>query len=87
MRFLIDENVIPVVVSLLRKEGYDVKDIKEEKLYGLKDSELFRIAIKEKRTVITHDKDFTNIVLKESLPARKTPLCGLFRSPTVTLLN
>ena len=58
MKFLTDENVDVRVVSGLKKAGYDVKDIKKEGMQGAKDKDILALAIKEKRILITHDKDF-----------------------------
>lgn len=40
IRFLTDENISSSLVKSLRKNGFDVKDIKEEKLYGISDKEV-----------------------------------------------
>jgi predicted nuclease of predicted toxin-antitoxin system len=58
MKFLTDENIAGSVVRFLRKEGFDVKDIKEEKLHGSSDKKLIDIAHAEERIIITRDKDF-----------------------------
>ncbi|MEK6886892.1 MAG: DUF5615 family PIN-like protein [Nanoarchaeota archaeon] len=63
MKFLTDENVAKSVVSKLRYLGFDVKDIKEERMQGTPDSEIISVASSEDRIVITHDKDFENIAL------------------------
>ena len=39
-RFLTDENIAKSLVRKLRDEGHDVKDIKEEKLFGTSDKEI-----------------------------------------------
>lgn len=62
MRFLTDENVATSVVSALRRNDYDVKDIKEEGLFGLSDAKVLELANKEDRIIITHDKDFSNLL-------------------------
>ena len=62
IRFLADENIATSLVKSLRKNGFDVKDIKEEKLYGIADKEALEIAKKEDRIVITRDKDFANLL-------------------------
>lgn len=62
LRFLADENISSSLVRVLRKNDYDVKDIKEEKLFGIEDKEVLELAFKENRTVITHDKDFANLL-------------------------
>ncbi len=61
MRFLTDENIAASVVQALKKEGFDVKDVKEQNLQGSSDKELIRIADKENRIIITHDKDFVSL--------------------------
>ena len=68
MKFLTDENISTFTVSFLRNLGHEVKDIKEEKLYGIDDVEVFALAQKENRILITLDKDFGKIVY---LPPQK----------------
>ena len=62
LKFLTDENISPSLVKILRNKKYDVKDIKEEKLFGINDTEILKLAYKENRVVITHDKDFANLL-------------------------
>lgn len=61
VKILTDENVSPKIVKVMRTQGYDVKDIKEEKLFGVSDHQVLILANKEKRTIITYDKDFANL--------------------------
>ena len=61
-RFLTDENIDPLVVAWLRQTGFDVKDIKEEKLSGLTDKNILDVATTETRVILTHDSDFGKIV-------------------------
>ena len=61
LRFLTDENIAKSLVKALRNKGHDVKDIKEEKLFGTPDKEIVNISVKEDRIILTHDKDFANI--------------------------
>jgi len=62
MKFLTDENIAASVVHALRDAGFDVKDVKEEQLYGVSDKEVLQLASREDRVIITHDKDFANIL-------------------------
>lgn len=62
IRFLTDENISPQVISALRVKGYDVKDIKEEKAFGISDEEVIKFARKEERVILTCDKDFANLI-------------------------
>ena len=61
-RFLADENISKRFVDFLRKEGYNVKDVKEKGLFGLEDTEILKLADKDKRIILTHDKDFGGIL-------------------------
>ncbi len=61
-RFLTDENIAKSLVRALREKGHDVKDIKEEKLFGTPDKEIFNLAKTEDRIILTHDKDFNNLL-------------------------
>src|SRR3989344_7186055 len=62
MKFLTDENIAVSVVGFLRQKGFEVKDLKEEELFGLSDKMIFGMARRESRIVLTHDKDFVEIV-------------------------
>ena len=67
MKFLADENLPRSILRFLRGQGFDVKDIQEENLRGIEDQTIWRLAQKEKRTILTYDKDF--LILKDK---RKT---------------
>ncbi len=62
MKFLTDENIAKSVVNSLRKAGFNVKDIKEENFQGTSDKDILNLADNENRVIITHDKDFGNIL-------------------------
>ncbi len=62
IKFLTDENISKSLVRALRKSGYDIKDIKEEKLFGISDIEVINTAKEENRVILTHDKHFGNLV-------------------------
>ncbi len=61
IKFLLDENIAISVLKYLRKEGYEVRDLKEEKLFGIDDIEIIKMAYREERIIITHDKDFIEL--------------------------
>ena len=67
MRFIADENIPNALILAIRRKGYSIKDLKEEKLTGISDQELLAIADKEKRIIITFDKDFTNLPQKSRI--------------------
>lgn len=66
--FLADENVAPRVVHALRDHGYDVADVKERGLSGLTDQQVLQLAGRERRVVVTHDRDFAHALFRP--PAR-----------------
>lgn len=62
IKFLADENIAPRVVEALREEKFDVLSVYEENLSGASDEEILRLSQKENRTILTHDKDFGNLI-------------------------
>lgn len=49
---LTDENVPNGTVELLRQLGHDVLDIKEQRLYGLPDAQVFQLAVETRRLLL-----------------------------------
>lgn len=60
MRFLADVNIPQSVINALSQSGHDVKDSKKDYLQS-PDTDLIRIAQKEKRIILTRDKDFISL--------------------------
>ena len=57
LKFIADVNVEKAVVDFLRAEGYDVKWIADFDC-TMRDENLLKLANKERRILITNDKDF-----------------------------
>lgn len=76
IKFLADENIAESLVGALRKKGYDVKDIKEENLFGISDREVIDKAKEDDRVVLPHDKDFGNLL---NFPLQSHPGVVLIR--------
>src|SRR5437773_9475836 len=57
-RFLLDENIDPAVTTLIRDSGFNVLHVEEAGLRGQPDENVFALAAKEDRLLITHDSDF-----------------------------
>jgi hypothetical protein len=68
-KILVDESVEFDLVRFLRKEGFDTKSASE--IYtSFEDREILKIAKKEKRILVTDDKDFGNLIFLQKLPHR-----------------
>lgn len=65
MKFLIDEDLSPKLVRLFQKLGYSSIHIREIKL-SLGDSQILEIAVDQDYIVVTADKDFGELVFKDS---------------------
>jgi predicted nuclease of predicted toxin-antitoxin system len=61
MRFLVDESCDFALVHALRTNGYDVLAVSEI-IPRAEDSEVIRLAVREKRILLTEDKDFGRLV-------------------------
>jgi predicted nuclease of predicted toxin-antitoxin system len=81
LRFLADENFPGDAVKVLTRMGFDVAWILKD-ASGSSDEEVLKRATKEKRILITFDKDFGELAFKRGLPAS----CGiiLFRIPLLS---
>ena len=62
MKLLADECLYLVTTMFLRKHGYDVLTMQETGFIGVKNGEVAELANKEKRTLITRDMHFCNIL-------------------------
>ena len=58
MKFLADEDFPKPLVNIIRKSGHSVKTIQQKNLQGSSDETVAGIALKEKRILLTFDKDF-----------------------------
>lgn len=62
MEFLADENIAPRAIEALRKEGFTIHTISEQRLISASDEKIIVVAQKNKWIIITHDKDFGNLL-------------------------
>ena len=58
MKFLADEDFPKPLVVNIRDAGYSVKTIQQKNLQGSSDKLVANLALKEKRIILTFDKDF-----------------------------
>ena len=66
MRFLADENVSRLVIERLRNSGHDVVSISETRS-GASDEDILRAADADGRILITEDRDFGAMVIRQRL--------------------
>ena len=67
MDFVANENVPRVVVGALRQDGHDVSWVRTE-APGATDLEVLAIAARDKRILLTFDKDFGELAFRAHLP-------------------
>ena len=67
MRFLADENIASIVVARLRTAGHDVVAIAETAA-GASDDQVLAIAVADQRILITEDRDFGELVVRQRMP-------------------
>ena len=63
MRWLADECVAVPLVAFLRGEGHDVLYVAESAA-GLSDSDVIALALRERRLLLTEDKDFGELIFR-----------------------
>jgi predicted nuclease of predicted toxin-antitoxin system len=70
MRFKLDECVDVRLTRMFEDAGHDVETVFSEKLAGSSDKSLYGICLKEKRTFITQDLDFSNPFVFDPIPTK-----------------
>ena len=68
LKLLTDENIDVEVLNYLRQEGFDVFDIKEERLFGILDRDILSFAYQNERVVISQDSDFGTLIFRDNHP-------------------
>ena len=62
MRWKIDENIHPDVASFFRSRGHDVATVWSQGLQGTPDANLAKVCQAERRSILTLDVGFANIL-------------------------
>jgi predicted nuclease of predicted toxin-antitoxin system len=68
MRFLLDENIDLRVVRFLEERDHDVTSIARDYERAVPDREVLALAVREARILITHDRDFGELVFRHGRP-------------------
>ena len=85
MKFSIDNALSPVVSKYLKDAGFDSVHVRDYKMQSAPDEEIFDVALKEERIIVSADTDFSYILstknyLKPSLILFRK---GIDRNPVV----
>ncbi len=70
MRFKLDECLDVRLARVFEDAGHDVETVFSEKLAGAADKSLYDIFLKEKRTFVTQDLDFSNPFVFDPIPTK-----------------
>ena len=68
MRFLLDESAEFRIAGFLREAGHDVMAIAHDYPFGLPDHQVLALAVAERRILITNDRDFGELIVRQHLP-------------------
>ena len=68
MRFLLDQNADRRFADFLRGEGHDVTVVSVDYPPGISDRQVLETAHHEGRIIITNDRDFGELIVRENLP-------------------
>jgi predicted nuclease of predicted toxin-antitoxin system len=69
-KFLADESISRDVTAFLREKKLNVKDIFDEGLAGRSDEDVFAFAWRDRRVLLTHDRDFLD---NQRFPEHRNP--------------
>ena len=67
MKLLRDENVPVASTYILRQQGYELESVSET-MFGSADSAILRKAAIEQSLILTHDRDYGELLYKHQLP-------------------
>lgn len=76
MKFLADENLGIKVPQYLQKQGFDIQRVNRVQI-GKFDKDILEFAKLQKRILITSDKDFARLIIKEKLTTYGVMLLNL----------
>ena len=69
MKFLLDENVSPLVGEQLRSHGHDAMHVREHNIRSAPDAEVLSFAVRHARVINTADSDFGDLLARTAAVA------------------
>lgn len=78
LRFLVDMNLSPKIVTDLRQEGWNILRVSQVLPMDSEDSEILKFARQQNRVIITQDLDFSSLL---ALGGHEKPSLITFRLP------
>jgi predicted nuclease of predicted toxin-antitoxin system len=86
VRFLLDEGLPHRLAAFLVSEGHDVATCGKDLPFALVDGAILASAYRSSRILLTHDKDFGDLVFRDRHPHRGIILFRLGRVSTASLI-
>jgi predicted nuclease of predicted toxin-antitoxin system len=83
VKFKLDENIGRRGLDLIRASGHDVVTVRDQDLQGASDEKLFEVCATEGRTLITLDRDFSQVL--RFPPEKSAGIAVLDIGPRATL--
>lgn len=77
MKFIIDNALSPIFANKLREAGHDVMHVRDINMQASSDEEIFDLAAREDRVVVTADTDFGTLLAKRPRNLRSLHFAGL----------
>jgi predicted nuclease of predicted toxin-antitoxin system len=80
MKFIIDENLPPILCSLFRAanlEAYHVNEMKARQKQRVADDQLRRLAIQKNYVIVTKDDDFVKSFVSRKVPEKVVFIYGI----------
>lgn len=62
MRFLLDQNLSPLVAAHLNGAGHSAVHVRDIGLRDASDEQIMDVAVKDERVIVSQDTDFTNLL-------------------------
>ena len=87
MKFKLDENFGARTLPLFAARGHEVETVAGERLCGASDDELFEVCKRERRCLVTLDRDFADVLRFPPGESAGLVVLRVSRNPTPALLN